>query len=130
MSDPVLIALIAQAGAVVLALLSQGRKISRIAEQTENAHQGTEYPNMRDELTAVREGVADVAAGQVRLEDGQRRHDSEIGGIRHVQRQEADRHARMEDRLEGRDAEQRRQHTALAKRLDDHLNAQDGASPP
>jgi hypothetical protein len=128
MSDPVVIQLITTAGVIVVAILGKV-KLDRISrdtrvtrEQTENSHADTEYPNLRDEVTAMRETLGDVAAGQGRLEDGQRRHDSEIRGIRRTQSQQTDALARLDERVEGRDAELRRQHVALTKRLDDHLD--------
>ncbi|KRD36798.1 hypothetical protein ASE27_10100 [Oerskovia sp. Root918] len=124
----VLLALIAS-GTTVLAQRPMQRKLDAVAvdarearEQTANEHADAEYPNLRDELTAVHETLRDVAAGQGRLEEGQKRHDSEIGGIRHTQRQQTDALARLDERMEGRDAEQRREHAVLAKRLDDHLD--------
>ena len=131
MSDAVVIQLIATAGLILVAALGKvkldriGRDAREAREQTANEHADAEYPNLRDELTAVHETMRDVAAGQVRLEAGQKRHDGEIGGIRHTQRQQTDALARLDERMEGRDAEQRREHAVLAKRLDDHLATTD-----
>lgn len=124
MSDAIVVQLITTAGVVLVAVLGKikldriGRDAREAREQTANEHADAEYPNLRDELTAMR---GEVSAGLGRLEDGQKRHDSEIGGIRHTQRQQTDAIARLDERMEGRDAEQRREHAALAKRLDDHL---------
>ncbi|MFD6094585.1 hypothetical protein ACFWGN_20935 [Oerskovia sp. NPDC060338] len=124
MSEAVVIQLIVTAGALVAIILGKvkldriGRDARVSREQTANEHADAEYPNLRDELTAMR---GEVSAGLGRLEAGQKRHDSEIGGIRHAQRQQTDALARLDERMEGRDAEQRREHAVLAKRLDDHL---------
>ncbi|MET4222797.1 hypothetical protein [Oerskovia enterophila] len=128
MSDAVVIQLIATAGLILVAALGKvkldriGRDAREAREQTANEHADAEYPNLRDELTAMR---ADLSAGLDRLEAGQKRHDGEIGGIRHTQRQQTDALARLDERMEGRDAEQRREHAVLAKRLDDHLTTTD-----
>jgi len=62
MSEPIVIALITQAAAVMIVLLQQNRKLNRIGgdarearEQTANNHANAPYPNMRDELTATRD---------------------------------------------------------------------------
>lgn len=128
MSDAVVIQLITTLGALVAVILGKvkldkiGRDAREAREQTANEHADAEYPNLRDELTAVHGTLRDVVGGVERLEDGQKRHDSEIGGIRHTQRQQTDALARLDERMEGRDAEQRREHAVLAKRLDDHLD--------
>ncbi|MFD6093642.1 hypothetical protein ACFWGN_16110 [Oerskovia sp. NPDC060338] len=128
MSDAVVIQLIATAGLILVAALGKvkldriGRDAREAREQTANEHADAEYPNLRDELTAMR---GDLSAGLDRLEAGQKRHDGEIGGIRHTQRQQTDALARLDERMEGRDAEQRREHAVLAKRLDDHLTVAD-----
>lgn len=129
MSEAVVIQLITTAGTIAAVILGKvkldriGRDAKVTREQTENSHAETAYPNLRDEVTAVRETLGHVAEGQGRLEDGQRRHDSEIRGIRESQRQQTDALARLDERVEGRDAEQRREHAVLARRLDEHLGA-------
>ncbi|OCI31039.1 hypothetical protein [Oerskovia enterophila] len=128
MSDAVVVQLITTAGVILVAALGKvkldriGRDAREAREQTANEHADAEYPNLRDELTAMR---GDLSAGLDRLEAGQKRHDGEIGGIRHTQRQQTDALARLDERMEGRDAEQRREHAVLSKRLDDHLTTTD-----
>lgn len=39
-------------------------RLDRVLGQTENSHQNTEYPNLRDEVTAIRQTVDSVAAMQ------------------------------------------------------------------
>lgn len=67
MSPEIAVALIAQAGAIVIVLLSQGRKINRIEtnssitrEQTENDHSESEFPNLREEITETRNMIKGV----------------------------------------------------------------------
>ncbi|MFD6093967.1 hypothetical protein ACFWGN_17775 [Oerskovia sp. NPDC060338] len=128
MSDAVVIQLITTLGACAAVILGKvkldriGRDAREAREQTANEHADAEYPNLRDELTAMR---GDLSAGLDRLEAGQKRHDSEIRGIRKTQSQQTDALARLDVRVEGRDAEQRREHAALTKRLDEHLTTAD-----
>ena len=66
MTDTIIIQLITTGGVIVVAWIQWGfkRKISNIAsdarvtrEQTENEHIEAEYPNLREEITAVRKSA-------------------------------------------------------------------------
>ena len=59
-------------GAIVLLglwLLWQAvkKRLERVLGQTENSHQNTEYPNLRDEVTAIRQTVDSVASMQEQM---------------------------------------------------------------
>ncbi len=62
---------------VATAWINRGLKkdMRKVVHQTENEHGNSEYPNMRDELTVVRQGIE-------ALIEGQKRHDTEIASIR------------------------------------------------
>lgn len=67
MSEAIAVQLITTAGLIVVALLGN-RKLNRIGsdakearEQTANSHQDAEFPNLREELTAVHNDVREVA---------------------------------------------------------------------
>ena len=102
---------------------------ARVARtHTENEHADAEYPNLRDELTATREAAEKAVTASERavelaeaLAAGQKRHDSEIGGVRSDIRQDRRDTARVAERIDGLGQETRREHTALARRLDAHL---------
>ncbi len=55
MTEGIIVALITQGAGVVIAFVGVWRKLGRVDRQTSNNHQNAEYPNLRDELTAVRE---------------------------------------------------------------------------
>lgn len=42
-------------------------RLERVLGQTENSHQNTEYPNLRDEVTVIRQTVNEVAAMQQQM---------------------------------------------------------------
>ncbi len=76
MTPEVLIALIGTMGGVATALISQGRKLNRIEnnsqvirDQTENEHAGAEFPNLRDELTALHVDVRGLRNDVLGLHD-------------------------------------------------------------
>lgn len=105
---------------------AQDARIAR--KHTENEHADAEYPNLRDELTATREAAEKAVAVSERavelaeaLAAGQKRHDSEIGGLRSDIRRDRDDTGRVADRLDGLGNEIRLEHSALARRLDTHL---------
>lgn len=86
-------------------------------QQTENEHADAEFPNLRDELTATREGNARVGQAVDALSEvlsdvrhSLRRHDREIGGIR-------DDFRRMQDWLGGEQVERRHLANALAAHM-------------
>lgn len=54
------------------------KNVEKIVEQTENSHAQTQYPNLRDELTAVRVLAESIAATQTR-------HDGEFAAVRRDQ---------------------------------------------
>ena len=116
-----IVAVVGAVGLIAVALINRkinaiGRDVVATRVQTENEHQGTEYPNMRDELTAARQAAEKAVAAAERLEQGQRRHDAEIGGVR-----EDVRHLRMAHgetrQWVGAEAAERR---ALAAGLEKH----------
>ena len=78
----IVLAVIAAIGPALTARATRGIKadLKSVKDQTENEHQGGDFPNLRDELTEVR-----VLVGEIR---------KDIGGLR-----EDVRHERME-RLE------------------------------
>lgn len=49
--------------------------------QTENEHVDAEYPNLRDELTAVRNGLSEVRAGLTDLVTTSERIRDDLGGL-------------------------------------------------
>ncbi|GAA2237784.1 hypothetical protein GCM10010401_07490 [Rarobacter faecitabidus] len=58
MTDAVAVQTIVTVGGIVMLLIQQrrqGKRISRIDDQTSNSHSETEFPNLRDEVTAIRE---------------------------------------------------------------------------
>lgn len=78
MTESITIEVITTVGLIVVAWLGN-RKLNRIGKdakvtrhQTENSHQGAEYPNLRDEITAVH---ADVRAITGTLKGHGRRFD-------------------------------------------------------
>jgi chromosome segregation ATPase len=120
----VLVALIGGAVTVAGTWLAgrRGRnRVQRILHQTENEHADAEYPNLREQLDAMHREIRDARTATERVEQGQRRTDSEISGLRRDIGRVQDADARVEQRLDGHVAETRREHTALVKRLDDHL---------
>ncbi len=87
MSDPVVINIITTLGLIVVAIIGN-KKLNRIggdartaAAQTANEHADAEYPNLRDELTAVREGQRDLRISVGRLSDAQDAIRQDIGGL-------------------------------------------------
>lgn len=79
MPEEIWVALIVQTGAVIVAMIAGGRKLNRIgadastaATQTANDHADAEYPNLRDEVTAIHEtvrGVGEIVRGHDRRFD-------------------------------------------------------------
>lgn len=61
MTELVWVAIITQSGALATAVVGMWRKLGRIDQQTTNSHAETDYPNMRDELSSVRETVEATA---------------------------------------------------------------------
>lgn len=66
---------------VATAWINRGlkRDMKEVVVQTKNNHDQTQYPNLRDEITAIRMLAENLV-------DGQKRHDSEIAGMREDQR--------------------------------------------
>lgn len=64
-------------GAVLLGLLYAWRairaKLDKVVGQTENSHQDSEYPNMREEITAIRKTSEQAVALVTELGEAQRR---------------------------------------------------------
>ena len=100
-------------------LAEQTSTIEVVRENVQNSHP----MGMRDDLDAQFAEVLD-AVSEVR--SSQRRHDSEISGIRADGRQARSDLSHLGTQLDSQASEARLQHLALAKRLDDHL----AASPP
>lgn len=123
MTESIIIQLITTAGIIVVAWLGN-RKLNRIGKdakvtrnQTENSHQNAEYPNMRDEITAVH---ADVRAITGTLKGHDRRFD-------HIARNLVDLHT--EDDLIGttidrKDLAAARALTALREEIPDLIQSQ------
>ena len=72
MTEAIWVAIIVQSGGVVVAIIAGARKLGAIGRdtkatlaQTENEHQDAEYPNLRDEVTAIRELLVEQS-GQTR----------------------------------------------------------------
>ena len=65
---------------VATAWITRGTRkgVKEVVEQTKNNHDQTQYPNLRDEITAIRMLAETVVAGQ-------QRHDGEIAGMRRDQ---------------------------------------------
>ena len=108
MTELIWVAIIAQLGGIVVAIIGGWRKLGSIAsdakvarEQTANEHDDAEYPNMRDELTSTRRAVEELAtklekvsASGERTESHVRDVDQELKAIGH----QFDRHIRIEER--------------------------------
>lgn len=64
-------------GAVLLGLLYAWRairaKLDKVVGQTENSHQDSEYPNMREEITAIRKTSEQAVALVTELGETQRK---------------------------------------------------------
>lgn len=64
-------------GAVLLGLLYAWRairaKLDKVVGQTENSHQDSEYPNMREEITAIRKTSEQAVALVTELGEAQRK---------------------------------------------------------
>lgn len=87
MSDAIIVQLITTVGLVVVAVIGN-RKLNRIgqdarttAQQTANEHHDAPFPNLRDELTAVREGQEDLRVSVGRLADAQDATRQDVGGL-------------------------------------------------
>lgn len=61
MTEGIWVAIITQGVAFLLAVVGMWGKLGRIDKQTTNSHQETDYPNLRDEITSVRETVEATA---------------------------------------------------------------------
>lgn len=61
MTEAIWVALITQSGVIGAAVVGMWRKLGRIDQQTTNSHTGSPYPNLRDEITAVRSTVEATA---------------------------------------------------------------------
>lgn len=95
----------------------QGSVVAQVREQVQNTHRS----NLRDDVDGVGSKLDDVLAGQARLERGQRRHDNEIAGLREDGAQTRREVSALSDRVDTSTAEQRDRHTALTRRLEEHL---------
>lgn len=106
-----IVALLGMLGLVLAAWIRSGRRLKRVDHQVSNEHD----TNLRDDV--------DLILGALeRVEGGQKRHDSEIRGLRHDIRQDRDDVHQVSERLDGHMAETRREHTATSRRLDLHLD--------
>lgn len=97
-------------------LADQASTIEVVRENVQNSH----AVGMRDDLDAQ---FAEVLSEVREVRDGQKRHDSEIAGIRSENRQARRDLSALGTKLDSQAGEHRTQHNALAKRLADHLSA-------
>lgn len=84
METAIIVASIAALGTLGAAWLShrQNRTTARVVADVKAQVQNSHETNLRDDIDRVIDMLASVVDGQKRLEEGQKRHDSEIGGLR------------------------------------------------
>ena len=90
------LALITAIGPIISAKMNSGIKadLKTVKAQTENEHQGAEFPNLRDELTATREVAESVNRNLAELK-------RDVGGIREEMRHERKERLALGERIDG-----------------------------
>lgn len=92
-------------------------------DQTANTH----TTNLREDLD---EKFAEVLTAVSEVKDVQREHGRDIGGLRADHRQTRTELGHLREVVDGNASESRRQHTALARRLERHLNPGEDPDDP
>ena len=95
------------------------RQVKSDAKEARDQTANTHTTNLREDLD---EKFAEVLTAVSEVKDEQREQRRDIGGLRADHRQTRDDLGHLREVVDGNASEGRRQHAALARRLDAHLN--------